>query len=527
MRTGPHRRDLMIGAAATAAASVIPREAAPALDQASPPARSDDLAYRSAGDLVAALAGKHISSVELTDFAIARIEALDKPLNAVVVRDFERARATAKAADTALARGETRPLLGLPMTVKEMFSIAGLPTTWGNPKFKDWQPGANSLVVSRLKGAGAVILGKTNVPLMLEDWQSYNEIYGTTNNPWDLSCTPGGSSGGAAAALAAGFVALELGSDIGGSLRCPAHFCGVFAHKPSLDLVPLRGAGRPHAAALPVSGGLAVAGPMARSAADLALELGVLAGPDELSEGVGYKLALPAPRHQDLKSFRVLVIDTHPLCPTAASVQSALDRVAEHLAKTGATISRTSPLLPDLAQTARIYVELLAAGSAADLPADAYQHVEAAAKSLPPDDDSLAAARVRGLAFSHRDWISAGRARAQLRQQSRDLFAAFDVVLCPPMPTPAFPHDHAKERFKRVLDIDGRKVPYFEQIVWISMATLLGLPATAAPIGRSEGGLPIGVQIIGPYLEDRTTMAFAGLVERELGGFVAPPANWH
>jgi amidase len=179
----------------------------------------------------------------LVDGTIARIEAVDPKINAVVLRDFDRARAAADAADAALARGEQLPLLGLPMTVKEQFNIAGLPTTWGDPKFKGWQPEADALVVQRLRSAGAVILGKTNVPIRLGDWQSYNEIYGTTNNPWNLDRTPGGSSGGDAAALAAGFVPLEFGSDIGGSLRAPAHFCGVFSHKPSLDLVPQRGSG--------------------------------------------------------------------------------------------------------------------------------------------------------------------------------------------------------------------------------------------------------------------------------------------
>jgi amidase len=524
VRIESNRREFLIGVGAAAAIGTLPRKAALALGEAGA-APSSDMAYRNATDLVAALAGRHISSVELTDFAITRIEALDKPINAVVARDFERARAAAKAADAALARGETRPLLGLPMTVKEQFNVVGLPTTWGNPKFEDWQPNIDSLVVTRLKAAGAIILGKTNVPFMLEDWQSFNEIYGTTNNPWNLGRTPGGSSGGAAAALAAGFVALELGSDIGGSLRCPAHFCGVFAHKPSLDLVPLRGAGPPHAPVRPVRSSLAVAGPMARSAADLALELDVVAGPDELSEGVGYKLALPPARHQALRSFRILVIDTHPLCPTATSVQVALDRLADQLGKAGCSVKHSSPLLPDLAETARTYRELLSAGYAADLPADVYQRVETAAKALPPDDESLAAARMRGLAFSYRDWILAVRTQGRIRQQWRDLFKAFDLVLCPPMPTPAFLHDHAKDQRTRRLDIDGRKVPYPNQIVWASMATLVGLPATVAPIGHSEDGLPIGVQIIGPYLEDHTTIAFAGLIEREFRGFIRPPAR--
>src|SRR6266567_7538168 len=270
--------------------------------------------FRSAGGSVAARRAGEVTSVELTDEAIARIERDDKAINAICVPDFDRARAAAREADAARARGEDRPLLGIPVTVKESYNIAGLPTTWGMPQFADFVPPEDAVQVTRLQAAGAVVLGKTNVPLMLADLQSYNEIYGTTNNPWDLGRSPGGSSGGGAAALAAGFVPLEFGSDIGGSLRAPAHFCGVFSHKPSLDLVPQRGSGPPQTPAIPVRGDLAVIGPMARSAADLALELSVAAGPDELTEGIGYKLALPLPRHDRLADFRVLVIDKHPLC---------------------------------------------------------------------------------------------------------------------------------------------------------------------------------------------------------------------
>src|ERR1700730_1278518 len=266
-------------------------------------------AFHMAIELIDMLAARQVSARELCNEAIARIEEVDATINAVVVRDFDRARQAAADADIALSRGERRPLLGVPMTIKEQFNIAGLPTTWGNPQFRDWRPDEDALTVARLKAAGAVILGKTNVPLALADWQSYNDIYGTTNNPWDLGRSPGGSSGGGAAALAAGMVPLEFGSDIGGSLRAPAHFCGVFSHKPSLDLAPRRGSGPPQTPARPVRGDLAVIGPMARSAADLALELSVAAGPDELTEGIGYKLALPPPRHDRLADFRVLVID--------------------------------------------------------------------------------------------------------------------------------------------------------------------------------------------------------------------------
>ena len=516
MEREPSRRSFIaVASVAAAATALAPAKAKAAADQAAP-------MYQTAGDLVEALASRQVSSRELVDAAIARIEALDPKINAVVVRDFDRARTAADAADAALERGERQPLLGLPMTVKEQFNIAGLPTTWGFPKFKDWRPDADALAVQRLKAAGTIILGKTNVPLNLGDWQSYNEIYGATNNPWDLTRSPGGSSGGGAAALAAGFVPLEFGSDIGGSLRAPAHFCGVFSHKPSLDLVPQRGALPPQTPAIPVRGDLAVIGPMARSAADLALELAVVAGPDELMEGIGYKVALPPPRHDKLADFRVLVIDEHPLCPTASSIRTALDGLAKRLGKAGCTILRASPNLPDLALTSRVYRELLSAFFSADLPPDARERIEAAAKALSPDEQSLAASGLRGATISHPEWIRQSRIRGGLRGRWQALFQEVDVVLCPPMPTTAFPHDHSPG-FARKLEVDGAKIPYFDQSVWAGLATLNGLPATTMPIGHDDGGLPVGVQIIGGFLDDRTTIAFAGLLEREFRGFTPPP----
>jgi amidase len=484
---------------------------------------SDELDYRTSRELAALLAGRKVSAVELLERAIARIEARDKYINAVVVRDFGRAGDAARAADAALSRGERGALLGVPMTVKEAYNVAGLPTTWGFSAAKDFRPDEDALAIARVKAAGAVILGKTNVPLSLADWQSYNDIYGTTNNPWDLTRTPGGSSGGSAASLAAGYVSLELGSDIGGSLRAPAHYCGVFAHKPSLGLVPARGHTPPTVPALPVESDLAVIGPMARSAGDLSTALDVMAGPDEQANAAAYRLALPSSRHENLKSFRVLVIDTHPLIPTASAVRAALDRLTEHLSKAGVKIARASPLLPDLAEAARIYTRLLSSIFAAFWPIDLYVRVGAAAKALPPDDNSLAAWRARGSVLSHRDWIATDGARARLRRQWRELFREWDVVLCPPMPTQAFPHDHTPDQRERRIDIDGTPHLYLDQVVWPGVATVAGLPATVAPIDRSPMGLPIGVQIVGPYLEDRTTIRFAELIEREFGGFVAPP----
>src|SRR3984893_18211877 len=304
-------------------------------------------AYRSARELAQSLLKKEISALELTDQFIARIEALDDDLNAVPVRDFARAREAAKAADAALARGERAPLLGVPVTIKESYNIAGLPTTWGASAFKDFVAEEDALAVTRLKSAGAVILGKTNVPLSLGDWQSYNEIYGTTNNPYDLGRTPGGSSGGSSAALAAGYGPLSLGSDIGGSLRVPAFHCGVYAHKPTFALAPSRGHTPPPLPPLPIDRHLSVIGPMARSAADLSLLLDAIAGPDPLEAGKAYHLDLPAPRHNALKDFRVLVVDTDPVMPTDRVVRGTIDKLASNLDKAGVKVERHSPLLPD------------------------------------------------------------------------------------------------------------------------------------------------------------------------------------
>jgi amidase len=270
-----------------AVASVVAVVPKPDLIQAS------EWDYRTIKQLGDSLRQRKVSALELLGHTIARIEALDQRLNAVVVRDFERARRAAAAADIALGRGDQRKLLGIPMTIKEAFNVAGLPTTWGFPQFKDFVPKEDAVVVARAKREGAVLLGKTNVPVGLGDFQSYNEIYGTTNNPWDISRSPGGSSGGSAASLAAGFGPLSFGSDIGGSLRMPAHFCGVYAHKPSLGLVPFRGYGPPPLPPLAHGSDIAVLGPMARSAADLALALDVIAGPVEECAAIGYRLSLP------------------------------------------------------------------------------------------------------------------------------------------------------------------------------------------------------------------------------------------
>jgi len=479
--------------------------------------------FKTAVELSAALAAKKVSAVELAQDAIGRIERHDARINAICVRDFARGLEAARAADAARARGETAPLLGLPLTVKESYNFAGLPTTWGFPAQKDFVPAEDALSVFRVKQAGGVILGKTNVPVGLGDWQSYNEIYGTTNNPYNLSLTPGGSSGGSAAALAAGYGPLSLGSDIGGSLRVPAFHCGVYAHKPTYNLVPLRGHTPPPFPPIPLDRDMAVVGPMARSAVDLSLLLDVIAGPDPLEAAIGYRLALPPPRHTRLKNFRVLVIDSDPVMPANKEIRGAIEKLAGNLAKSGVSVRRQSPLLPDFAESSRLYMRMLISFIAAFFPPEVIAGAQARAARLAPDNRSLAAERLRGIVLSHRDWVIADGGRARLRAQWRELFKAFDAVICPVMPTPAFPHDHSADQETRRIGIDGKDYVYPDQLAWPGIATLPGLPATAIPIGLSPEGLPIGVQIVGPWLEDGTPLKLAELIEREFGGFVPPP----
>jgi len=479
--------------------------------------------YKSATQLSAALAARKVSAIELVQDAIGCIERHDGKVNAMCVRDFDRAISAARDADMALARGESRPLLGLPVTVKESFNIAGLPTTWGYVLQKDFRPPEDALAIGRVKQAGGVILGKTNVPVGLADWQSYNDIYGTTNNPFDLARTPGGSSGGSAAALAAGYGPLSLGSDIGGSLRVPGFHCGIYAHKPTYALCPTRGHTPPPFPAIPMDRDLSVIGPMARSASDLSLLLDVMAGPDPIEAGVGYRLALPEARHRALKDFHVLVIESHPLLPPNQEIRGAIAKLADQLAKAGATVTRESPLLPDFAESSRLYMRMLLSFLGAFFLPEVLASAQAEAAKLSPDDSSLRAERQRGMTMSHQSWVFDDGARARLRAQWRELFKTFDAVICPIMPTPAYPHDHSEDQERRRINIDGKDYPYTDQLVWPGIATLPGLPSTAIPLGLSTEGLPLGVQIVGPFLEDRTPLKLAELIEREFGGFTPPP----
>ncbi len=456
-----------------------------------PPEMMNAMTDATALETAAAIRTGALSALEACEAAIARIAARNGPLNAVVVADFDRARAAAVAVDAARTPDDPRPLLGVPMTVKESIAVAGLPCTWGLPAFAETPVARDAVVVARLKAAGAVILGKTNAMLALADWQTANPLYGRTANPHDVTRCPGGSSGGAAAAVAAGMVALELGSDIGGSVRVPAHMCGVFGHKPTYGVIPLDGAGFPGTDW--VDQPFNVLGPFARTVADLAAAFDVLAGP---MDGTGYTLALPRARAGRLRDFRVRVLDAHPVCATDERVRAPLQALAERLAALGAAVTHGGDGLPDLAAAHEAYGDMLGALNLREAGKPSRLGV-------------------------HR-WMALQDTQARLIRQWRAVFETVDVVLAPPFGVAAFPHD-ARPWSLRAHMIDGRSTPYGEQLAWPGLATFPHLPATAAPIGATPEGLPVGVQIMGDAFADRTTLAFAALLEREgLAGYRPP-----
>jgi amidase len=472
------------------------------------------IATASAGELADLVRRRQIGCLELLDAAIARVERLDGALNAVVVRDFDRARTHAKALDQGPPTG---PLHGVPMTVKESFDIAGLPTTWGFPDAARNIAQIDALAVSRLRAAGAVIYGKTNVPKGLADWQSYNAIYGATANPWNHARTPGGSSGGSAAAVAAGLSALEMGSDIGGSVRVPAHFCGVFGHKPTWGLLPMRG----HALAGPgAPADISAIGPFARAAADLGTALDLLAIPDPLETGLRHDLP-PGP--VGLRGLRVAVWAKERATHTDAATTAAILGLADDLERAGARVDRAARPDFDPAESMAIYVRLLAAAlSGRQSDADIARMREAASQ-LRPDDHSADAIMLRATDMTHRAWLADNGRRFALRRAWNAFFRDWDVLLCPAFGVPALPRTEQGETWERTTDVDGVAVPYNDMLFWPGLTGGVHLPATVAPIARSPEGLPIGVQIVGRLYADRTTIAVAGLIETLTGGFVAPP----
>ena len=479
------------------------------------------LAYESGLQLRKRLGTGDLSAVELLDYFLARVARFNPELNAIIELQEDEARAQAIACDKAQASQSAQslpPFHGVPMTIKESFDVRGMHTTRGNPAFKDHIASTDALAVSRLRKAGANIFGKTNVPLDLADFQSYNAIYGTTNNPWDTERTPGGSSGGSAVAMAAGLSGIENGSDIGGSIRNPAHYCGVFGHKPTWGLLPPRGHAAPGVLA---QSDLAVIGPIARSAADLEALLLAEAGPDEIMAS-GYRLDLSQPNFTDLKRLRVAAMVNSPLAPVSQVCESRVEGVLDIVRHAGGQVNYDARPDFDLGEGHEVYQNLLWAVMASRSDDATYAQLAAEVAALAPDDRSARAQNLRARFATYRDYSTANEVRTHQRWAWHRFFQEYDVMVTPIMATPAFQHDH-QPFGQRTVDVDGAARPYFEQLFWAGLAINSYLPATIVPTGTLGGGLPIGVQIIGPEFGDLKVLRVAKLLELEGLAFVPPP----
>jgi amidase len=508
------RRDLLIGGSAATAATATATASAKAAGRkkGNPPAHGWQ--YASASVAAHAIRQKQVSSVELTQLVLDRIQKLNPKINAIVSVTADSAMQRAKEADSALAKGKLwGPLHGVPCTIKDTFETAGVLTTAGAPFLKEYVPAQDAVSVARMRAAGMVMLGKTNVPLMAGDWQSYNDIFPTSNNPWDVSRTPGGSTGGGAAATAAGLGYLTLGSDIGGSIRVPSHFCGLFGHKPTVDVIPLKGHIPPPPGSVNVPNYLAVAGPLARSAVDLLLALDVLGGPEK-ENAVAYKWTLPPARKTSIREYKIRYILDHPMCPVTAEVRSRLQAAVEALRKTGARIEEGFPAGIDVLDHYKTYLSLLAP---VILNGFSGEQLEELQDSKPPGDDLFWKAFKDAAAGSPSKWLDANIRRYAAREAWNGYFRDYDAFLMPVDFIPAFPHDPSPDQNTRVLRTPEGPRRYTDQIFWPSFAVMTGLPATAAPVGLTRDGLPVGIQILGPWLEDATPIFIAQTLESEFG----------
>lgn len=489
--------------------------------------RSVSISYLSAKQLANKIQKKSISSREALEALIARNEHFGPKLNAVITTDYDAARARADQADRALAKGDRwGPLHGVPMTIKDTWEVAGMTATSGAPQLEHHRPKHNAPVVDMLLNAGAVIYGKTNVPLFATDLQSFNKLHGTTNNPWSLDRTPGGSSGGAAAALAAGLTPMEFGSDIGGSIRTPAHYCGVFGHKASHGIISMRGhiPGPPGTLSEP---DLAVAGPLARTADDLQLLMDVTSGanPDAAN---GWQLKLPPCKKRNLKDFKVLAWFDDPLCTLDKDIQNSYQGLIDTLRSEGVSVDIGTPNADPLSKYYELYLNLLGSAIGASIQPIGrnamYWTSPLVAKfgnrfKLPPLIDNF----MRGVGQSHIEWLRINERRERLTAKFSKVFNDYDVVLMPIVPTTAIPHQQKPELPMRHIVVNGEKRNYTEHLMWISVATLLGLPATSMPLGKDSNNLPINLQVMGGKYQDKTTIKFAGLLSKKVGGFEIPP----
>jgi amidase len=459
----------------------------------------DAAAFAPAHELARSIREREISSRELLEAFVGRIERLNGTVNAVVTLDLERARAAATRADDAIERGEpVGPLHGLPITIKDALETEGIRSTGGAVELTDHVPTVDAVAVARVKAAGAIVFGKTNVPRWSGDLQTYNEIFGTTNNPWSLDRTPGGSSGGAATSVASGFTSFEIGTDIGGSVRIPSHCCGVFGLKPSFGVVPQRGY-LDHVGGGTTDADINVFGPIARSGRDLDLLLDVLAGPVD-TEAVAWRLDLPPARFDGPAGVRVGVWFDDDAAPIDREYRALLGAAADRLADAGAKVEDAHPPV-DFAEQVTLFNAMI-------LPA--------ISPSLEADQQDL-------LSGSHRQWLRTEEQRSAMRRVWTEWYERHDLLLCPVINVPAFAHQQENDFMTRQITINDESHSYVELVSWTGLIGITGHPSAVAPIGRTEAGIPVGIQIVGAYLRDRDAIAGARMVEDLLGGFTPPP----
>jgi amidase len=476
--------------------------------------------FKSALELGRMLRARKISARELLQACLSQYAKHNDAINAVIFTNLEKAQKAAAAADRRLAKGKALSVFdGVPMTIKESFDWASAPSTWGDPALKDNVAAKDAVALQRMTDAGAVLYGKTNVPLHLADWQSFNAIYGTTNNPWDVTRTPGGSSGGAAAALATGMSALEVGSDIGSSIRNPAHYCGVFGHKPTYGVVPYRGHLMPGSVAI---SDITVAGPLARSAKDLTAMMKILTG----SEGIdsrGVRFALPKSDKTSLKDFRIAIKLSSSVSDVDQSYQDQLIDLGTFLKMRSKKLSFEA--LPNFSdeEVYENFILLLRATSTKRMGDDEIEAAAMKAKSLDVNDTSYVALMTRAFGLSHGAWLKANERRHQIRLIWDTFFNDWDVLLCPCAASAAWPHDQKGERHERLIPVNGRMVSTIDQRFWAGYSCNFYLPSTVAPLGLTAEGLPLGVQVITREYGDYTSLHFAELLEKEWRKFVPPP----
>ena len=451
-------------------------------------------ATKTATELAAAIRSKEISSRELLDVYVERIERMNGPINAVVTLDVDRARIAATEADEATARGDDLgPLHGLPITIKDALEVEGIRSTGGAVALTDYVPSTDAYVVTKLKRAGAIVFGKTNVPEWSGDLQTYNEIFGTTNNPWDTSRVPGGSSGGPAAAVSCGFTSFEIGTDIGGSIRIPSHCCGVFGVKPSFGVVPQRGY-LDHVGGGTTDADINVFGPIARSADDLDLLLGVVAGPPPEDE-LAWRLQLPEPRQSQASDYRVGVWFEAPDHPVDSDLLALLRNAADKLADAGAKVEDAHPRVDFFAQR-DLWSRMI---------------VGAISPSMPDDVAEVAGG-------SHREWLRGEEERAAVKATWAEWFETYDALLCPVQTAPAIPHTQDGDFMTRMITLNGAPHPYMNLVSWTGFIGITELPSAVPPIGRTSDGIPVGMQVVTPYLRDREAIKLAGLIADVSGG---------